>query len=141
MAQSVLLTGALIKVYLNNQLYNTVQAISYSIDYGELPIYGVDSPFPQEIGPGRVSVSGAIQGLRIKYSGGVQAFNGRPTIFDTLASPYISIRIQDRASGEDILFIPSAKINRQDFQASAKGTAKLNLSFTGLVPFEPLDRA
>jgi hypothetical protein len=139
--QSVVLTGALIKLYINNKLFNTVQSVSFTIDYGETPIYGIDSPFPQEIGPGRVSVSGAVQGLRTKNSGGIQAYDARPLILDTLASPYISIRIQDRATAEDILFIPQAKINKQDFQASAKGTIKLNFSFTGLIPYEALDRS
>lgn len=138
---SVVLTGALIKFYLNGKLYKEIQSVGYSIEYGETEIYGIDSPFPQEIATTRVSVSGQVSGLRIKLSGGIMAYNGRTLIKDIVSSPYVSIRIQDRQTAEDLLFIPNAKIVNQRYEAAAKGTVKMSFSFKGLVPLEPLDRA
>lgn len=138
---SISLSGALVKIYINSKVYNEAQSVEYSIDYGETEIYGVDSPFPQEIAPTRTMVSGSIRGIRIRNSGGLQSYNARSSINDILRSQYISIRIQDRSSGEDILFIPNAKIVRQSLQTNIKSVSVLSFQFKGLVPFESLDRS
>jgi len=136
----ITLTGALIKVYINNTLYKEVQQISYTIDYGEYPIYGIDSAHPQEIAPSKVLVQGSIAGIRIRNSGGLQANDARPLIKDILAAPYISIRIQDRQSKEDLLFVMSAKVSNQRFMASVKRSVSLSFDFVGMLPMEPIDR-
>jgi hypothetical protein len=137
---SVTLSGALVRIYINNQVYNEAQSVSYTIDYGEAEIYGIDTPFPQEIHSTRAMVAGSISGVRIKNSGGLQSFNAVPSIIDIVKSPYISIRIQDRSTGEDLLFVPNAKITKQNFQVRAKGVAILSFEFRGLVGFELGDR-
>ena len=137
----MVLTGAHIKLYINNKPYKEVQAITISVDYGETEIYGIDSPYPQEIASVMVSVRGSVNGLRIKLSGGLQASRIRPLFYDIAASPYISIRIQDRSTGEDILFIPKAKVTRENHSIATKSTYKLNFDFVGQVPQFALDRS
>lgn len=141
MAQSTILTGAHIRLYINNALYKVAQTVSFTIDYSEQEIYGIDSAYPQEIAVTRISVRGSIAGLRVKNSGGLQAANMRPLFSDIAASPYVSIRIQDRQSGEDILFIPNAKITKESHVISTKSTYKLNCDFVGQIPLMALDRA
>lgn len=138
---SVVLSGALIKIYINNQLYKEAQQVQYTIDTGEQEIYGIDSPFPQEIHSTRFMVSGSISGIRIRMSGGLQAYSAKPLVQDIVKAQYISIRIQDRSSGEDLLFIPNAKVSNQSVQASAKSTVKLSFSFKGLLAEESVDRS
>lgn len=141
MAVPIILVGAHIKLYINNQVYKTVQSISITVDYGEQPIYGIDSEHAQEIAPTRLSVSGSVQGLRVKNSGGLQAQSIRPLFLDLMASPYISIRIQDRSTGEDILYIPQAKVSQETHQMATKTTYKMNFNFVGTVPYFALDRS
>jgi hypothetical protein len=141
MAQSIILTGALIKIYLNNKPYNVIRNFSMSVDYGESEIYGIDSSYAQEIAPGHISVRGSIGGIRVKYSGGLQAANLRPLWIDFAASPYISIRVTDRSTGEDIVFIPRAKVLRESHNAPSKGVYTLNFDFAGIVPLFALDRS
>lgn len=136
-----ILTGAHIKLYINNILYKTVQAINLTIDYGETEIYGIDSPYPQEIATTRISVRGSVQGLRVKSSGGLQGANMRPLFQDVVGNPYISIRIQDRQSGEDIVFIPQCKVSRESHSAATKSTYKMNFEFVGMIPLMALDRS
>lgn len=140
MAQTVVLTGALIKVYINGNLYREAQSLQFSIDYGEYSIYGIDSPYPQEIAPGKNTVIGSISGLRMKMSGGLQSYGARPIWSDFGASPYISIRIQDRSTSEDILYIPSAKITNEKHSAPSKGTYKLSFDFVGQIGWTSIDR-
>jgi hypothetical protein len=141
MAKSLVLTGAAIKLYINNTVYKEVQSINLSVDYGETAIYGIDSPYPQEIASTKVDVRGSVSGIRVKYSGGLQAKNLRPSFTDIAASPYISIRIQDRSTGEDIVFIPNAKVTRESHVMSTRATYKLSFDFVGQIPLFALDRA
>lgn len=141
MAQSLVLTGANIVLYVNNIKYKTVQSISLNVDYGESSIYGIDAAYPQEIASTKVIVSGSVQGIRLKLSGGLQAVNLRPLFKDLAAAPYVSIRIQSRADGEDIIFIQNAKVTRETHQMSTKSTYKLNFDFIGQIPLWALDRS
>jgi hypothetical protein len=138
--QSQTLTGSLIKLYINNKLYKTVQSITFTVSYGEGEVRGIDTPWAQEIAPSMCSVKGSIQGIRLKMSGGLQAHNMRPQFQDVAASPYISVRIQDRSTGEDILLIPNAKISDETHTIASKTTYKLNMNFIGQIPLFALDR-
>jgi hypothetical protein len=140
MANQRVISGAHLKVYINGAVYNEIQDLSYTIDYGEEPIYGIDSIFPQEIKITRISVQGSVSGIRVANSNGLQGANLRPGIRDSYFAPYISLRVFDRRTGEDILFIPYAKIVNERMQVSAKGNVKVGFSFTGLQPQQPLDR-
>lgn len=141
MAQSLVLTGATIKLYINNKVYNVVQSISLVVDYGENSIFGIDVPYAQELAVTKITVSGSVQGLRLKMSGGIQANNLRPLFQDATAANYISIRISDRFTGEDIVYIPSAKVTRESHSIVTKSTYKLNFDFIGQIPLFSLDRA
>jgi hypothetical protein len=134
------IVGAHIKIYINGVAYQEAQSLSFNIDYGEEPIYGIDSVFPQEIKTTRISVEGRIEGLRIANSAGLQGYQIRPGIRQSVFAAYISIRAQDRRTGEDIIFIPFAKVKNESTQVSAKGVMKTSFSFSGLQPLQPLDR-
>ena len=142
MAVPVILTGANCRIYINNTLYKQVQGISFTIDYAETDIYGIDVPYRtrncQQQGNCYVV---SVTGMRVKLSGGIQAVSMRPLFYDTAASPYVSLRIQDRATQEDIIFIPNAKITMESHTIQTKSTYKLNFNFVGQVPLMALDRA
>lgn len=134
------ISGAHIKIYINGIVYNESQQLDYTFDYGEEPIYGIDSPHPQEIKISRISVTGNISGVRVANSNGLQGQGIRSGIRQSTFSPYISLRVQDRRTGEDILFIPFAKVTKESSSVNAKGVMKTNFSFTGLQGQQPLDR-
>lgn len=138
---SYVLTGAHIKLYINNILYREVQGLSFSIDYGETELYGIDSAYPQEIVPGKAMVRGSVSGIRLKYSGGLQGKNMRPLFNQLQSSPYISIRIQDRQSGEDIALFTQAKVTKESHAIATKSTYKLSFEFVAMIPLMALDRA
>jgi hypothetical protein len=141
MAQSIILAGPNILLYLNNKVYKVVQSVNFTVNYNEEGIYGIDCPFPQELASGRCMVTGSVKGLRIKYSGGLQASNLRPLFTDLAASPYISLRINDRSTGEDILTILNAKVTNEQHSVAIKGVYRLSFDFVGQVPLFALDRA
>jgi len=140
MAQSTVLTGALIRLYLGGKLY-PASNISYTIDYGEQEIFGIDSIHPQEIATTRISVQGTVSGFRIQLDGGLQGKDIRSKINEALYSPYISFRIQDRKNNFDILYIQQIKVTNGQMSIPSKGTVKLNFSFKGIIPYNVLDRS
>lgn len=137
----MVLNGALVKIFINNRLYGAAQQIQYTIDYGENAIFGIDSTWPQEIASARTTVKGQISALRMQGSSGSQGFQATPLFREIQSSPYISIRIQDRISGEDILFVPYAKVSSESISIGIKNTVKVTLAFEGIAPYQPLDRA
>lgn len=139
MSQSVVLKGSECKVFIGGKLYPEVQQISYTIDYGETEIYGIDSIFAQEIATTRISVQGSISGVRVKLSGGLQGKDVVTKINQKLFAPYVSVEIRDRQSETKIIFIPQCKISAETLQVASKGTVKLNFTFKGIIPYNPLD--
>jgi len=141
MAQQLTLSGQNIKVYINNVLYAPVQSLQFTVNYNEVGIFGIDVPFAQEVAGNKCDVTGSISGLRTIQSSGLQgAWNGRPAFTELGASPYISIRINDRVSGEDILLLQNAKITSETHSVNPKGIYSLNFSFVGQIPLFAGDR-
>lgn len=139
MAQSVVLSGSQVKVYIGGSVYSEVQAISYVIDLGQSEVYGVDSYLAQEIRPTRVSVQGSIQAVYVGASGGPQGSDARAKINEVLYQPYVALRIKDIKNGEDILFLPQCMVSQESMSISAKGTMKVTLSFRGIIPYTGFD--
>lgn len=139
MAQTVILNGAQIKVYINGKVWKQCQSITYTIDYGLESIYGVDSAFPQEISPGRITVQGALSGVYTNGDGGLQGAEITPRIIQVLYQPYISLRIKDRKTDKDIFFCPQIIVSNENTSVNAKGTVKVSFNFRGIIPYSAED--
>jgi hypothetical protein len=140
MANSLVVSAGLCRLYVNNVIYPVTQNISVSVDTGEYSIYGINSPYPQEIaGGGQNVVRGSAGILRTKNSGGVQAVNLRPLFSDVAASSYVSLRLEDRSTGETLWSIPKAKISNVKESVATKGTYHITFDFIGQILFWPLD--
>lgn len=140
MANSLVVSAGLCRLYVNNVIYPVTQNISVSVDTGEYSIYGINSPYPQEIaGGGQNVVRGSAGILRTKNSGGVQAVNLRPLFSDVAASNYVSLRLEDRSTGETLWSIPKAKISNVKESVATKGTYHITFDFIGQILFWPLD--
>jgi hypothetical protein len=137
MAETI--SGAAVKLYIGGILYPNVRSISLTIDYGQEPIYGIDSFLPQEIKQTRVSVQGSISGVRIRTTSGLQGANIVKILKEQLQSPYLSVEIRDRISNEVMYFIQGVKVTNETFRASVKGTAELSFNFKGIMPYQPFD--
>jgi hypothetical protein len=85
-------------------------------------------------------VTGTIRVIRTRNSGGLVALGIRQLAINPLKGSYVSIRIRDRLSGEDVIFIPQCRIFDEQNQADAKGTWKLSFSFKGIVAVSSADR-
>jgi hypothetical protein len=138
--QSLVVTAALARLFVNNKVYPVCQSVSISEDTGEYAIYGINSNFPQEIaGGGQNRVTGNAGIIRTKNSGGLQGVNARPLFSDLAASSYVSLRLEDRSTGETLWSIPKAKLSNIKETVTMKGIYKITFDFIGQIKFGPLD--
>jgi len=86
-----------------------------------------------------MSVQGNISGVRVKLSGGLQGHEARTKINQILYAPYTSLRIKDRYSDTDLIWIPQMKVSSETIQIQAKGVVRFNFNFKGIIPYNPLD--
>jgi hypothetical protein len=137
---SLVVSAGRCRLYVNNVIYPVTQNISVSIDTGEYSIYGINSPYPQEIaGGGQNSVRGSAGIVRTSNSGGIQGINARPLFSNLAASSYVSLRLDDRQTSETLWSIPKAKISNVKETVSAKGIYHITFDFIGQILFWPLD--
>lgn len=137
----VTLVSASVRIYINGKIYKEAQSVTYSLDHGISELFGIDSPHPQELVDGRKSVSGTINAIKIKYSGDLQSYNAITLTQDVLQNPYISIKIEDKSTGEVLLYIPNARVTNEQMGAATKRTVSYSFGFKGLVGYRPLDLA
>lgn len=142
MANPIVISSGLTRLYINNKIFTTTQSVSMQNTTGEYEIFGINSPYPQEIaGGGQRTVRGTVSGVRTKNSGGLQGSNALPLFSDVAASNYVTLRLEDRSTGETLWSIPKAKITNVDETISIKGVYKISFQFTGQILFYPLDLA
>ncbi len=139
MAFSTVIKGAECKLFIGGKVYAEVQSISYTLDYGETEIYGIDSPYPQEIAHTKTTVQGTVSGVRVKLTGGLQGYNARPRINEILYNPYVSLEIRDRQTDTKLLWLPQMKVTSETFSVEAKGIVRLSFAFKGIVPYNEID--
>jgi hypothetical protein len=139
MAQILSLRGAEVKIYIGGKLFPSAQSVDYVTDYGVTETYGVDDVFPQELAISRISYNGTITGIRIKAMGGLQGAGIVNKITDILRQPYVSIRITDRQTDTNLIFIPEAMVSNEQIKIMTKGVVKVSFSFKGSRGFTESD--
>lgn len=126
------MTAANVKVVFNNKIVGFCTDLSWSINYGNKPIYTIDSIIPAEIMPTMYTVNFTLNGTRILSNNfedmGLANYPGF-----NLDAPYMSLAITERLSGKPILNIKAGTVNTIDTSISAKGLATFNMSGTGFV--------
>jgi len=131
MGQPIILRGMDVKIFINGLSYPEAQSVSYVEDRQDELIYGIDNVFAAEIISNKYSVQGRITGLQLKDD----KLSTRKIISkynNILSAPYISILLKDRHTGATLIEISRASVDRKSFEVSAKGLAKVTLSFKAI---------
>lgn len=141
---SILHTGPsiVVKVKAEDSFEQTVgyaTALQYQVTQGQKTLYGVDSPFPQEIaqaaGPSFVRGTMVIflpKGTNPELLGLVpyrQA--GDQTAFAS-GSKYMNINLYNRADGTLIMSLNFCKVSGYSVNINSKSLITMNLSFEGV---------
>lgn len=141
MPKTLTLTGANLKLTINNVTIGFVTSFDYSIDYGKQDLRGIDVPFPQEIAPGSQTLRGSIQCLRLRASGALENFgvvaNQAPTVpgvvSDQIVEKYISLAISERDTGRVVFRCDKATVTSQRWQLASRGIVTGTFDFEGFL--------
>jgi hypothetical protein len=137
----VVIAGPKIALYINEKQFNVAENVSFSIETVVDEISGIDSPYLQELAPNSVRVRGTINGINTRLSGGLQAKNIKPLFNQIAEGSYISIRIEDRQTQEQIFSCFNCMVTNESHSIPSKGVYRINFSFVGIVPLMALDRS
>ncbi len=129
---STTVTAANVKVIFNGSVVGFVTEASWSIDFGNRPIYTIDSIIPAEIVPGPYRATFTLTGTRLLKTSledaGLAYYPGV-----NLNSPYFTLAIIERGSGNLILNIKACTLDSIQTTIAAKSIAVVNMVGTGFV--------
>ena len=160
---SALQNGPELRLFINERLIGYATGLRYTVTQGQKPIYGVDSPVPQEIaqGAGPSILDGSITVYRPKDSspeksaimtprtsrlgisedGKLGGFlpNGKeaPGSFALGSGRYSTIRIEDRLTGKTIMQAYYVMFGSQSWTIGERQVVQGVLTFQGIVTEHP----
>lgn len=126
----MLVSGARLKLYINNRFIGEVTDFKYSVTTQKKAIYGIDATEPFELAPGITVVRGSISLLRPAGLGSLEGYGFKSSLPDAAKEKYASIMLFDRAAGLPVFQSDRAAIITQNWQVAARGI------MTGTFEFE-----
>lgn len=131
-SQSSALTGASLKLYINNRVFGIVTGFEWTAEDGRRPIFGLDQNVPFELAPGAQTVTGRVDCLRARQDGGLEGKAVVAPDSDLLLEKYISILLVDRLTGSVVFRCQQAAVNTQTWRVETRGVMKGSFTFTGI---------
>lgn len=138
--QAQTLTGARAKLYVNEQLMGLATDCSWSLPYGMEPVHTLGRYEPQEIVPvSQEAVEVSLNGMRVVNFGPHFGFDGNidtakvvPVLKDLLNNKDVTIRIEDRQTGEEVMRVAQCRSRGYSSQVGAKGMVTYSMTFVGI---------
>jgi hypothetical protein len=133
MAQPFSVAGAHLKCFVNGKLLGYVMAVPAWVvqsDWGELR--EIDSVLARQLSPRMYAVSGTIQILRGRSTGGAEGAGLVPSAEAMLRQKYLTIEIQDRISQDIVYRALRCQVINQQWQITVKGLVTGTLNFRGI---------
>jgi hypothetical protein len=124
-------SGARAILTINGNLIVYALSVNWSISTEYKPIQGVDTVLPDELAPGSMSVTVTCSMLRVPGSS-ASVMGIEPTIANFLTQGYSSIQIQDRGTGQVILYVPRAMLVKRTGAVAARQLSSEQWTFVGL---------
>ncbi len=130
--RSTTVTAANVKVIFNGSVVGFVTEASWTIDFGNRPIYTIDSIIPAEIIPGPYRATFNLTGTKLlKTSLEDSGLAYYPGV--NLNSPYFTLAIIERESGNLLLNMKACSVDTIQNTIAAKAIAIINMTGTGFV--------
>lgn len=126
------LTGAGLKLYVNNRVFGIVVSFEWSADGGRRAIMGLDQIVPFELAPGGNTVKMKIDCIRIKNDGGLEGRGIAASDHNLLLEKYISIILVDRHTGKTVFKCDRAAVNTQTWRVEARGLMRGSITLEGI---------
>lgn len=127
----MLVSGARVKLYINNRFIGEVVDFSYAASAQKRPVYGIDATEPFEFVPGITSVRGRVTVLRPAGLGSLEGYGVVSSFEDAAREKYVSIMLLDRQNQMPVFQSDRAVITSQNWQVRARGLMTGSYEFEG----------
>lgn len=124
-------SGARAIITINGPLIVYALSVNWSIVTEYKPIQGIDNPLAEELAPTNIEVMVTCSVLRVPRES-ASVLGIEPTIMNFMTQGYSSIQIQDRGTGEVILFVPRAMLIKRTGAVAARQLSGETWTFRGL---------
>lgn len=128
------IAAAHLKCYVNGVLLGYVMGVpgwQVKSAWGELR--EIDSVITRQLAPRMFGVSGTIQILRGRSTGGLEGAGMVPQAEAMLRQKYLTIELQDRISQDIVYRALMCEVQQQDWQIQAKGLVVGTFQFIGII--------
>lgn len=126
------MTAADLRVVFNDKVVGFCTEINWTINYGNKPIYTIDSIIPAEFMPTSYATNFTMNGTRLLTDNfedlGLATYPGI-----NLEAAYMSIAVLERLSGKPVVNMKACVVNSIDTTANAKGLVTFSMSGSGFV--------
>lgn len=131
-AQSLIVTGASVRVFINGRLYGNVTSFKFTSETPGKEIHGLDSVEPDEIATTVARVSGSLGMYRLIASGGLQGIGVQPEYADLPAGKYFTLSLVERSTDTTIFEASQCRAERESWDFAAKQQSQGQLDFKGI---------
>ena len=139
MALSFAIPGSTLKVYVNSQLLGWVTGIpTWTITTEWARIREIDSSITRQLVPRSYTVSGTLQVVRGRYTGGAEGAGLIPSAENMLRQKYLTIEVQDITTQDIVYRAKHCQVMNQTWRIDGRGVVTGTLNFEGLT-FESED--
>lgn len=133
MGQSFTLAGAHLKCYINGKLLGYVISVpSFQVRHEWAPLREIDSLLARQLAPRMYEVSGNIQVLRGRSTGGLEGAGLVSSGESMMLQKYLTIELQDRFTQDIVFRAVSCEANNQQWQIQTRGLVVGSFNFTGI---------
>lgn len=132
MAQSNLMVGAKVVMYINGKPFAKVTGFSWSSSTMRRPLYGIDSSQPYELVPTVTRVAGNVSLLRGIADGGLEGAGVTPNFAFLTREKYFSVTLVERTTDTVLFHATNCSATSQSWDVPARGYV------TGQMQFEAL---
>lgn len=127
----MLLSGARVKLYINNRMLGEVTSMSFVSSTEKRPAFGIDATEPFEFVPGVTSIRGTVSILRPAGLGSLEGYGFTESFEKTPIQKYVSIMLLDRKSNVPVFQCNRAVIHRQSWTVPSRGIMSGQFEFEG----------
>jgi hypothetical protein len=134
MSSPKILTGAGVKLLINNKVVGFATGITITREQGVRPIYGIDDPTPQEIAiTGPYKVDGSLTGLYLSEitNPNMAGIINAATLQQYFDQKYCTIQIVNRKNGIIMAKIENVVFHSDSWRLEARAISTFSANFIG----------
>jgi len=133
MAFSSVIAGCHLKCLINGQVFGYVSGVpQLNVDSPYRQVQEIDSNITKELIPTQTTISGTLQVLRGRSTGGLEGAGMAASGRDALLQKYIDIQLVDRVTDEVVFWAIKCQITRQTWAITPKQLVVGQISFIGV---------